>query len=109
MKVRNNDLSDRSIDIDITDGVSIHLYKQEYEELIRLLIPKMEQEIKTAYLIQDKAMNVRKDCWNFIKEIRGLFYDDSDEEFCIRKSIDELEENQIIEVLEKYKKLLGFI
>ncbi|UBD75695.1 hypothetical protein K6V26_04955 [Parabacteroides goldsteinii] len=109
MKVRNNDLSDRSIDIDMTDGVSIHLYKQEYDELVRLLIPEMEQEIKTAYLIQYKAMNERKDCWNFIKEIRGLFYDDSDGEFCIRKSVDELDEDRIIEVLEKYKKLLGFV
>lgn len=33
MKIRNNDLSDRRIDIDIADGVSIHLYKCEYESL----------------------------------------------------------------------------
>ena len=36
MKIRNNDLSDRRIDIDIAEGVSIHLYKCEYDELIKL-------------------------------------------------------------------------
>lgn len=46
MKIRNNDLSYKSIDIDIADGVSIHLYKCEYDELIKLLLPDMEQEIK---------------------------------------------------------------
>ena len=44
LKIRNNDLSYKSIDIDIADGVSIHLYKCEYDELIKLLLPDMEQE-----------------------------------------------------------------
>lgn len=46
MKIRNNDLSNRSIDIDIADGVSIHLYKCEYDEFIKLLLPDMEQRNK---------------------------------------------------------------
>lgn len=50
MKIRNNDLSYKSIDIDIADGVSIHLYKCEYDELIKLLLPDMEQEIKMPIL-----------------------------------------------------------
>lgn len=56
MKIRNNDLSNRSIDIDIADGVSIHLYKCEYDEFIKLLLPDMEQEIKNAYTLQHRAI-----------------------------------------------------
>lgn len=109
MKIRNNDLSNRSIDIDIADGVSIHLYKCEYDELIRLLLPDMEQEIKNAYSLQRRAMKQRQECWEMVKAIRELFYDCSDEEFCIRKSMDEIEEDKLVEVLEKYRKLLGFV
>lgn len=109
MKIRNNDLFDRSIDIDIAEGVSIHLYKCEYDELIKLLLPDMEQEIKNAYSLLHKAMKQRQECWEMIKEVRELFYECSDEEFCIRKSLDEIEENKIVGVLEKYHKLLGFI
>ena len=109
MNIRNNDLSNKSIDIDISDGVSIHLYKCEYDELIRLLLPDMEQEIKNAYSLQHRAMEQRQECWEMTKEIRELFYYCSDEEFCIRKSLDEIEESKLVEVLEKYHKLLGFV
>lgn len=109
MKIRNNDLSDRRIDIDIADGVSIHLYKYEYDELIKLLLPDMEQEIKNAYSLQHKAMKQRQEYWEMVKEIRELFYECSDEEFCIRKSLDEIDESKLVEVLEKYHKLLGFV
>lgn len=109
MKIRNNDLSYKSIDIDIADGVSIHLYKCEYDELIKLLLPDMEQEIKNAYSLHQRAMEQRQQCWEMVKEIRELFYECSDEEFCIRKSLDEIEESKLVEVLEKYHKLLGFV
>lgn len=108
MKIRNNDLSNRSIDIDISDGVSIHLYKEEYDELIRLLLPSMEQEIKDAHAIQEKAMIQCRECWDFLKEVREHFYDCSDEEFCIRKELSEVDENKLFEALDKYSKLLGF-
>jgi len=109
MKIRNNDLSYKSIDIDIADGGSIHLYKCEYDELIKLLLPDMEQEIKNAYSLHQRAMEQRQQCWEMVKEIRELFYECSDEEFCIRKSLDEIEESKLVEVLEKYHKLLGFV
>lgn len=109
MKIRNNDLLNRSIDIDIADGVSIHLYKCEYDEFIKLLLPDMEQEIKNAYALQHRAMENRQKCWEMVKEIRELFYDCSDEGFCVRKSLDEIDEKKLVEVLEKYHKLLGFV
>jgi len=33
IKIRNNSLTHRSVDIDISDGVSVHLYKKEYDQL----------------------------------------------------------------------------
>lgn len=107
MKIRNNDLSNRSIDI--ADGVSIHLYKCEYDEFIKLLLPDMEQEIKNAYTLQHRAIENRQKCWEMVKEIRELFYDCSDEGFCVRKSLGEIDEKKLVEVLEKYHKLLGFV
>lgn len=44
-----------------------------------------------------------------VKEIRELFYDCSDEGFCVRKSLGEIDEKKLVEVLEKYHKLLGFV
>lgn len=109
MNIRNNDLSNRSIDIDISDGVSIHLYKEEYNELIQLLLPSMEQEIKDAYAIQEKAMIQRRECWDLLKEIREHFYDCSDGEFCLRKDLIDVNENKLFETLDKFSRLLGFI
>lgn len=109
MKIRNNNLSDRSIDIDIADGVSIHLYKGEYDGLVKLLLPDMEQEIKNAFFLQQRVMEQRREYWEMIKEIRELFYDCSSEDFCLRRSMDEIEEEKLVEVLEKHCKLLGFV
>lgn len=109
MKIWNNDLSSRSIDIDISDGVSIHLYKEEYNELTRLLLPSMEQEIKKAHAIQEKAMIQRRECWDFLKEIREHFYDCSDGEYCLRKELSEVDENKLFETMDKFSQLLGFI
>lgn len=109
MKIRNNDLSSKSIDIDISEGVSIHLYKKKYDELIRMLLPSMEQEIKYAHATQEEAMNQRRECWDFLKEIREHFYDCSDGEFCLRKELSEVDENKLFEALDRFSKLLGFI
>lgn len=108
MKIRNNNLSSRSIDIDISEGVSIHLYKKEYNELVNLLIPSMEQEIKDAYDIQEKAMIQRRECWDFLRDVREHFYDCSDGEFCLRKELSEVNEDKLFETLDKFSKLLGF-
>lgn len=109
MKIRNNDLSSQSIDIDISNCVSIHLSKEEYSELIRLLLPSMVQEIKDAHTIEEKAMTLRMDCWSFTKEIREHFYDCSDGEYCTRKELNEVDEDELFETLEKFSKLLGFL
>lgn len=108
MKIRNNDLSSRSIDIDISDGISIHLYQEEYNELTRLLLPSMEQEITDAHAIQEKAMTLRMECWNFLEEVREHFYDCSDGGYCIRKELSEVNEDKMFETLDKFSKLLGF-
>lgn len=109
MKIRNNDLSNRSIDIDISDFVSIHLCKEEYKELVHLLCASMEQEIEKAYAIQEKAMIQRRECWDFLKEFREHFYDCSDGEFCPRKELSEINENNLFDTLDNFSKLLGFV
>lgn len=56
MNIRNNDLSDKSIVINISDEVSIRLCKQQYDEFISLLLPSMEQEFKYAYIVQKLSL-----------------------------------------------------
>lgn len=109
MKIRNNVLSDRRIDIDISEGVTVHLYKEEYDELIRLLLPSMEEEIKIANDIEAKVMIKRKECWSFLKEIREHFYDCPDGEYFQSKELSKVDERKLFETLDKYSKLLGFV
>ncbi|WP_303208661.1 hypothetical protein [Bacteroides oleiciplenus] len=107
MNIRNNDLSDKSIVINITDEVSICLCKQQYDEFISLLIPSMEQEFKYAYIVQKQANEQRFDCLRFMSEIRELFYDCSCG-ICLLREMSEIDSEKLSEILDKYSNLLGF-
>lgn len=93
------------------NGICINSYDEDENKVKKAcsLLYDMEQEIKNAYSLHQRAMEQRQQCWEMVKEIRELFYECSDEEFCIRKSLDEIEESKLVEVLEKYHKLLGFV
>ena len=108
MKIRNNSLSNRSIDIDISEGVSVHLYQHEYDELCRLLCADMKEEIESAHKFDKRATELREQCWHLTKDLRELFYD-CDCDIALFKGIDDVPEDKLKEVLEKYSKLLGFV
>jgi len=107
MNIRNNDLSDKSIVINISDEVSIRLCKQQYDEFISLLLPSMEQEFKYAYIVQKKANEQCFDCLRFMSEIRELFYDCSCD-ICLLRDMSEVAPERLSEILDKYSNLLGF-
>lgn len=110
MKIRNNSLNRRCIDIDISPEISIHLYKKEYDNLIELLIPEMKEEIKTAYRIEKKAEQRKIECFNLINDIRNVFYSTyPDSEFCFAKDLNEINIDELSNILKKYNELLGLI
>ena len=107
MKIRNNDLRHKSIDIDISDCVTVSLHKEEYDELVRLLLPEMEQEVKAAASSIKTADKKREECRKFSKEIREVFYDDH-YPYCMQKSINRIDTESLSAILDKYDDMLGF-
>lgn len=108
MNIIYNDLNDRNIDIEISECVTIHLYKKEYDELVSKLQPSMESEFKQALDYNKKATKRFKECRSFLDDLRQCFYDTSCGEFCIRKDMNEINEQEIFDLLDKYHELLGF-
>lgn len=56
-----------------------------------------------------KIEKKENDCHNFIKDIFNVFYDsyDSDSEIVFKKTLSEIKEDDLFNVLNKHKKLLG--
>jgi len=107
MKIRNNDLRHKSIDIDISDCVTVSLHKEEYDELVRLLLPEMKQEIKAAISLTRNVYKRREECRQLLDEIRGVFYNCNDP-WCSLKDIKEISEEELEKILDKHSDLLGF-
>lgn len=109
IKIRNNSLTHRSIDIDISEGVSIHLYKEQYDTLCNLLCADLKDEFVRSLNRLVKADETRKECYNFTKEIREIFYDCEDDcDYAILRDLKKIDPDKLYAVLEKYSKLLGF-
>ena len=109
IKIRNNSLTHRSIDIDISNGVSVHLYKKQYDELCNLLCSDLKEEFEASQRRLTKANETREQCFNLTKEIREIFYDCEDGcDYAIRREARQIDDEKLYAVLEKYSKLLGF-
>lgn len=109
INVRNNQLREKTIDIDINDNVTISLRNEEYDELIEKLNLSMLEKLKYSDLYFKKIEKKEKECYNLIKDISNIFYDmrDEDSEIVFRKTISEIDQDKLFEVLKKYHKILG--
>jgi len=109
IKIRNNDLSLRSIDIDISKGVSVHLYKDEYDNLCNLLCADLKEQFEISSKQLAKANETRKQCFHLTKEIREIFYDCESGDIAIRKELNEIDQDKLFyDVFDRYSRLLGF-
>jgi hypothetical protein len=109
INIRNNQTFEKTIDIDINENVTITLRDDEYNDLIEKLELSMLEKIKYLDLYFNKIEKKEIECHNFIKDIFNIFYDsyDRDSEIVFKKTLSEINEDELFNVLKKYKKLLG--
>ena len=106
--VENNQIREKTIDININNNITISLRNDEYDELIEKLNLSMLEKLKKSDLYIKKIEKKENDCINFIKDISNIFYiyyDYSDVFF--KKTISEIDQEKLFEILKKYNKLLG--
>lgn len=109
VKIRNNDLEAKSIDIDISSGVSVHLSKDEYISLCNLLCTDLKDEFNLSIKRMEKSVKTSKECWELINDIRNIFYEiENGSDYAIRKGLDEIDKEQLFDIIDKHSKLLGF-
>lgn len=105
MKITYHQLPGRNIEIKISDNVSIHLEKEEYDDLIRLLIPNMEKEISIVHLNVKSAAKKESKYMDFLLEMENILYDSSSEDCFVRRGLKNIDENKLYEAYKKYSKL----
>ena len=107
IRVRNNHIKQKNIDIDFGDTISISLQNEHYYELINALELTMAEKVidstQRVITLENRAEKVRV----FINEIREFFYD-MDSVFITLKDISELDSDKLTDLLNKYDDLLGF-
>lgn len=94
----------------IINGVGIFLTKEDFAELIEKLDVKISENLKQALAAKQKYdANVEK-VQELRKDIIKVFWnnDGEDDDWFIRKEVKDIDEEKLIEVLEKYNRFLGF-
>ncbi|UFK27495.1 hypothetical protein [Elizabethkingia phage TCUEAP3] len=107
IRVRNNHVGQKNIDIDFGGTITISLYDEQYFELLDALELSMAEKVidstQRVITLEKRADNIRV----FIKEIREFFYD-MDSVFIIPKKMTELDSEKLANLLNNYDDLLGF-
>ncbi|MGK6342878.1 hypothetical protein ACMGDK_11600 [Chryseobacterium sp. DT-3] len=108
IKVRNNQVGRKTIDIDLNESVTISLRDQQYDELLKALEVSMAEKIINSDARTIKANKRADTALDFIKEIRNVFYDMEGDFFILRRDLEDIPLLKLDEVLEKYNEYLGF-
>lgn len=107
--VRNNQVNRKTINIDLCANFSISLQDEQYDELISALEISMAEKIIDADKRINKVNEKLTTTYDFIKEIREVFYDmNPDNIFIMKRDFKEIPIDKLDEVLEKYNDYLGF-
>lgn len=96
----------RHIDIDICPGISINLSKEEYDKFCIKLCDSLKEEIYISINRFENANKKIKEARNFMLEIRSLFYDEEESDFVWKKDIDEIDNEKLNSILNKYSSFL---
>lgn len=104
---RNNSIYHEEIDIDITEGVALHLTRDEYARFVSKLEPQLDKQVIDFIARNDKADKKMKTCRDFALEIRELFYD-LEGDWGIVKDIKDIDVDKLEDVLFKYSEQMGF-
>lgn len=107
VEVINNLVGCKAIDIVIDKNVTLTLNNEQYDQLISVLTPSLAEKVKESDLFFKGAQKKRKECNNFLQEIREVFYD-MHSRTGLKRDLKDIDSVKLDEILEKYSELLGF-
>ena len=93
----------------VINGVRIQISEADFKELTNELGSKIASDYAEAKQVYAKwSTNIDK-LQELRKDIINIFWDGhSDEDYFFRKTIDEIDQEKLFDVLEKHSKFLGF-
>lgn len=93
------------------NGISISLTKDDFLALTKSMDKTISENLQKALEVKEKYDNNVKKVQELRKDIINIFWnnnEDEDDEWFIRKEVKDINQEKLIEVLEKYNRFLGF-
>ncbi len=92
------------------NGIAISIQKEDFLQLTKSLDEEISKNLEEALEVKEKYDNNVKKVRELRKDIIKVFWNNEgdDDDWFIRKQAKNVNEEKLIEVLEKYNRFLGF-
>jgi hypothetical protein len=92
------------------NGIAISIQKEDFLQLTRSLDEEISKNLEKALEVKEKYDNNVKKVQELRKDIINVFWNNEgdDDDWFIRKEAKDVNEEKLIEVLEKYNRFFGF-
>ena len=93
----------------IINGIAISLKKEDFNSLVTKLGKEISNDLKKATEVKEKFWSNVKKLQELRKDIISVFWEGMEgDEYFLKRSLNEIDEDKLFEVLEKYNRFLGF-
>lgn len=92
------------------NGIAISIQKEDFLQLTKSLDEEISKNLEKAIEVKEKYDNNVKKVQELRKDIIKVFWNNvgDDDDWFIRKEAKDINEEKLIEVLEKYNRFFGF-
>ena len=92
------------------NGIAISIQKEDFLQLTKSLDEEISKNLEKALEVKEKYDNNVKKVQELRKDIIKVFWNNegNDDDWFIRKEAKDVNEEKLIEVLEKYNRFFGF-
>jgi hypothetical protein len=92
------------------NGIAISLTKDDFLALTKSIDKTISENLQKALEVKEKYDNNVKKVQELRKDIINVFWrnDGDGDDWFIRKEVKDIDEDKLVEVLEKYNRFLGF-
>ena len=92
------------------NGIAISIQKEDFLQLTKSLDEEISKNLEKALEVKEKYDNNVKKVQELRKDIIKVFWNNEgdDDDWFIRKEAKDINEEKLIEVLEKYNRFFGF-
>jgi len=92
------------------NGIAISLTKDDFLSLTKSMDKTISENLQKALEVKEKYDNNVKKVQELRKDIINVFWhnDGDEDDWYIRKKVKDINEDKLIEVLEKYNRFFGF-